>query len=134
MPNFPPRRLSGYRLHTACLLAAGLQMLPVAASAQHAARPEALWAERQVVFWAEAHTGAVHAVGIRNGVSEFGVLRAPQRRAVTRLSLDPAQAVLTVTGDDAVYHYDARTLHLIRRDEARLARAPQAAGGGRKSP
>jgi hypothetical protein len=90
-----------------------------------AERPEVLWAEQQVVFWAEPDTGAVHAVGVRSGVSEFGVLRAPQRRAVSQLTLDAKRAVLTVAGDDAVYHYDARNLRLLSRDETRVARAPQ---------
>ena len=88
-------------------------------------RPEALWAEQQVVFWAEPDTGAVHAVGIRHGISEFGVLRAPKRHAVSRLTLDPKRAVLTVAGDDAVYHYDAHSLRLLSRDETRVAGAPQ---------
>lgn len=86
-------------------------------------RPEVVWADRQIVYWAETDTGAVHAVGIRQGVSEFGVLRAPQRRGVSQLALDAKNAVLTVWGDDAIYRYDARSLRLLSRDETRIARA-----------
>jgi len=86
-------------------------------------RPEVVWADRQIVFWAEPDTGAVHAVGIRQGVSEFGVLRAPQRRGVSQLALDAKSAVLTVWGDDAIYRYDAHSLRLLSRNETRIARA-----------
>lgn len=131
MPSLP--RLTRSFRQLARLLAIALPGLCAAAKAEPPNRPEVLWAARQVVFWAEPSTGAVHAVGIRNGVSEFGVLRAPQRRAVRQLALDPARAVLSVTGDDAVYHYDARTLRLIRREAATFARAPQAQGVEGKS-
>ncbi|GAA5176588.1 hypothetical protein GCM10025771_11670 [Niveibacterium umoris] len=104
-------------------------LLPLCAAIAHPARaadrPEVLWTEQQVLFWAEPQTGAVHAVGIRHGVSEFGVLRASQRRAVTQLSLDAQHAVLTVEGNDAIYRYDARSLRLLSRDTTRVARAAQ---------
>lgn len=116
--------------HPCCLprqhrIAAAALGLLGACDALAAERPEVLWSAQQVVFWAEADTGAVHAVGIRHGVSEFGVLRAAQRRSVIGLSLDPAHAVLTVRGDDAVYRYDARTLRPLSRETLSLARAPQ---------
>lgn len=103
-------------------IAAALALCATAADAGPP-RPEVVWAERQIVFWAEADTGAVHAVGIRQGVSEFGVLRAPQRRGVSQLSLDARNAVLTVWGDDAIYRYDAHNLRLLSRNETRIARA-----------
>ncbi len=104
------------------LVAAALALVATASDAGPP-RPEVVWADRQIVFWAEADTGAVHAVGIRQGVSEFGVLRAPQRRGVSQLALDGKSAVLTVWGDDAIYRYDARSLRLLSRDETRIARA-----------
>ena len=84
-------------------------------------RPEVVWPERQIMFWAEPATGAVHVIGLRAGVSEYGVLRAPQRRDVLRLAFDQRSRRLTVESSDGDYVYDAWSLKLIARQPTALA-------------
>jgi hypothetical protein len=93
----------------------------IAHPARAADRPEVVWSERQIMFWAEPATGAVHVIGLRSGVSEYAVLRAPQRRDVQRLAFDARSRRLTVEASDGDYVYDAWSLKLIARQPTALA-------------
>lgn len=88
---------------------------PTPAAPPPARRPEVWWPAQKRLYWGEAETGAVHAIGLQEGISEYGVLRAASRHRVLYLALEADQAVLKVTGDDALYRYDARSLRLLTR-------------------
>lgn len=90
-----------------------------------ATQAQTLDAERQVLFVAQPD-GAVRVLNLRHTVGELGMLRAPQRRAVSELKLDASGRQLWVQGDDALYRYDARSLRLLQRQAnggSQLARA-----------
>ena len=79
-------------------------------------RPEAYDSQRQVLFWGEAQTGAVHVVGLRQTLSEFGVLRLPDRSEVRALHLAEGGRELLVDDATTRYRYDSRSLRLLGRE------------------
>lgn len=96
---------------------------------------QTLDAVRQVLFVAQPD-GAVRVLNLRRTVGELGMLRAPQRRAVSELRLEAGGRYLWVSGDDARYRYDAHSLRLLERQayspaQLALASAPAPAGESR---
>ncbi|MDB5813200.1 MAG: hypothetical protein JWN23_317 [Rhodocyclales bacterium] len=80
-------------------------------------------ASHALVFDAEAATGDVRVLNVRNGVSEIARLHDAQRGSVTALSLDPQQHVLTVESSSGRYQYDTLSFRLLSR-EPLLAAGP----------
>lgn len=79
-------------------------------------RPEVYDAQRQILFWGEPETGAVHVVGLRQTLSEFGVLRLPDRSEVRALHLADGGRALLVDDAATRYRYDSRSLRLLGRE------------------
>ncbi len=113
--SFQPslRRLAHWLLLPACLaVAALLALIGEQFRALEHPGTQVLDASRDVLFQA-AEGGAVRALQLRHTVGELGVLRSAARHEVRDLALDDSGRHLWVLGDDATYHYDARSLQLI---------------------
>ena len=72
--------------------------------------PHAFDSERRILFDANPGGGDVRALGLRAGISNLSVLKAPERHMVRDLRFDPSRRWLWVLGDDAVYRYDAYSM------------------------
>lgn len=75
---------------------------------------QAFDAEHQRMYRAQPD-GSVRVLSVRNGISELGVLRAPDRKHIAALRLDAAGNAVWVQGDDALYRYDLHSLSLQER-------------------
>jgi hypothetical protein len=72
-------------------------------------------AERALVFDADASTGDVRVLNVRNGVSEIVRLHEDRRHDASVISLDADRHVLIVEAADARYLYDTQSFHLLAR-------------------
>lgn len=77
---------------------------------QPEAYPQAFDSARRILFDAKPGSGAVRALGLRSGITDLVILKAPGRHVVRDLRLDPSRRWLWVLGDDAVYRYDAYSM------------------------
>jgi len=119
------RRTAQILLLPACLaIAALLALVGQHFQTMEQAPKQAIDASRQILFLAQTD-GSVRALHLRNTIGELGVMRNAARHEVRDIALDASGHHLWVLGDDATYHYDARSLKLIERtpldDPERLA-------------
>jgi len=82
---------------------------------------EAKWAERQLLVIGDRRTGIARVFHTRAAPLLIGELRAPGRREVRDLRIDPQRNRIWVLGETGVDLHDATTWSLIRRVSAPVA-------------
>ncbi|MFA9440846.1 hypothetical protein ACDA63_14510 [Uliginosibacterium sp. sgz301328] len=75
-------------------------------------------ATQSVSYIADAATGDIRVIKLRNGIGELARLHDDRRGTVTGLGLSADGRVLTVSAAAEQYEYDTRTHQLIRAQHA----------------